>query len=501
MCGIIGIFAQESVNQSLYDGLTVLQHRGQDAAGIVTSDGDRLCMRKDNGLVRDVFHTRHMLGLEGNMGIGHVRYPTAGCDSRSEAQPFYVNSPFGVALGHNGNLTNAMELQKELFRDDLRHLNTNSDSEVLLNIFAHELLQSSSIQLGPQDIFKAVSAVHKRVRGAYAVVALIVGQGILAFRDPYGIRPLIYGSRNTEKGPEHIVASESVALDVLAYDIVRDVAPGEAIFIDMQGTIHTQQCAEKSQTSPCIFEFVYMSRPDSLMDGISVHKTRLRTGVYLGKKIKREWADTKIDVVIPIPDTSRTSAIQLAKQLKVTYREGFIKNRYIGRTFIMPGQEERKRSVRRKLNPIDLEFKGKNVLLVDDSIVRGTTSSQIIKMARDAGAKRVYFASAAPPVRYPNVYGIDMPSPSELVAHNRNSQEICEEIGADKLIYLDLEDLIKAAHKGNKEITQFDTSCFNGEYITGDIDKNYLEMINQLRNDRARAKENNASQTELSFTD
>ncbi|HEC27656.1 MAG TPA: amidophosphoribosyltransferase, partial [Gammaproteobacteria bacterium] len=481
MCGIIGIFAQESVNQSLYDGLTVLQHRGQDAAGIVTSDGDRLCMRKDNGLVRDVFHTRHMLGLEGNMGIGHVRYPTAGCDSRSEAQPFYVNSPFGVALGHNGNLTNAMELQKELFRDDLRHLNTNSDSEVLLNIFAHELLQSSSIQLGPQDIFKAVSAVHKRVRGAYAVVALIVGQGILAFRDPYGIRPLIYGSRNTEKGPEHIVASESVALDVLAYDIVRDVAPGEAIFIDMQGTIHTQQCAEKSQTSPCIFEFVYMSRPDSLMDGISVHKTRLRTGVYLGKKIKREWADTKIDVVIPIPDTSRTSAIQLAKQLKVTYREGFIKNRYIGRTFIMPGQEERKRSVRRKLNPIDLEFKGKNVLLVDDSIVRGTTSSQIIKMARDAGAKRVYFASAAPPVRYPNVYGIDMPSPSELVAHNRNSQEICEEIGADKLIYLDLEDLIKAAHKGNKEITQFDTSCFNGEYITGDIDKNYLEMINQLR--------------------
>ncbi len=501
MCGIIGIFAQESVNQSLYDGLTVLQHRGQDAAGIVTSDGDRLCMRKDNGLVRDVFHTRHMLGLEGNMGIGHVRYPTAGCDSRSEAQPFYVNSPFGVALGHNGNLTNAMELQKELFRDDLRHLNTNSDSEVLLNIFAHELYQSSSLQFGPQDIFKAVSAVHKRVRGAYAVVALIVGQGILAFRDPHGIRPLIYGSRNTPKGPEHIVASESVALDVLAYDVVSDIAPGEAIFIDMRGTVHTQQCAEKSQTSPCIFEFVYMARPDSLIDGISVHKTRLRTGVYLGKKIKREWMDTKIDVVIPIPDTSRTSAIQLAKQLKVTYREGFIKNRYIGRTFIMPGQEERKRSVKRKLNPINLEFKGKNVLLVDDSIVRGTTSSQIIKMARDAGAKRVYFASAAPPVRYPNVYGIDMPSPSELVAHNRDSQEICNKIGADKLIYLDLNDLIKAAHKGNKEITQFDTSCFSGEYITGDIDNNYLEMINQLRNDKARKKENNARQTELSFTD
>jgi amidophosphoribosyltransferase len=501
MCGIVGIFSQESVNQPLYDGLTVLQHRGQDAAGIVTSDGHRLYMRKDNGLVRDVFHTRHMLGLEGNMGIGHVRYPTAGCDSRSEAQPFYVNSPFGVALGHNGNLTNAMQLQNELFRDDLRHLNTNSDSEVLLNVFAHELHQATTLQPGPQEIFDAVAAVHKRVRGAYAVVALIVGQGILAFRDPYGIRPLIYGCRNTAKGPEHMVASESVALDVLGYDIVRDVKPGEAIFIDMQGIIHHQQCAEFTQTSPCIFEFVYMSRPDTLMDGISVHKTRLRTGVYLGKKIKREWADTKIDVVIPIPDTSRTSAIQLAKQLKVTYREGFIKNRYIGRTFIMPGQEARKRSVRNKLNPIDLEFKGKNVLLVDDSIVRGTTSGQIIKMAREAGAKRVYFASAAPPVRYPNVYGIDMPSPSELVAHNRNAQQICEKIGADKLIYLDLKDLIKAAHKGNKEITQFDTSCFNGEYITGDIDENYLEMINELRNDTARTKVNNTSQTELSFND
>ena len=501
MCGIVGIFSQEIVNQSLYDGLTVLQHRGQDAAGIVTSDGHRLCMRKDNGLVRDVFHTRHMLGLEGNMGIGHVRYPTAGCDSRSEAQPFYVNSPFGVALGHNGNLTNALELQKELFRDDLRHVNTNSDSEVLLNVFAHELHRVSTHHPGPQEIFKAVSAVHKRIKGAYAVVALVVGQGILAFRDPFGIRPLIYGCRDTAKGPEHMVASESVALDVLGFNVVSDVAPGEAVFIDMQGRMHRKQCAEKSQTSPCIFEYVYMSRPDSLIDGISVHKTRLRTGVYLGKKIKREWPDTKIDVVIPIPDTSRTSALQLAKQLKVTYREGFIKNRYIGRTFIMPGQEERRRSVRRKLNPINLEFKGKNVLLVDDSIVRGTTSSQIIKMARDAGAKRVYFASAAPPVRYPNVYGIDMPSPSELVAHNRDAQQICDEIGADKLIYLDLKDLIKAAHKGNKAITEFDTSCFNGEYITGDIDENYLEMINDLRNDRARTRINNVSQTELSFTD
>lgn len=500
MCGIVGIFSQESVNQSLYDGLTVLQHRGQDAAGIVTSDGHRLFMRKDSGLVRDVFHTRHMLGLEGNMGIGHVRYPTAGCDSRSEAQPFYVNSPFGIALGHNGNLTNAGELQKELFLEDRRHLNTNSDSEVLLNVIAHELQHVTTLQLRPLDIFKAVAAVHKRIRGAYAVVALIVGQGILAFRDPYGIRPLIYGTRHTPNGPEHMIASESVALDALGFETIRDIAPGEAFFIDMDGKVHSQQCAERHQHSPCIFEFVYMSRPDTLMDGISVHKTRLRTGVYLGKKIKREWEDVPIDVVIPIPDTSRTSAIQLAKQLKITYREGFIKNRYIGRTFIMPGQEERKRSVKRKLNAIDLEFRGKNVLLVDDSIVRGTTSSQIIKMAREAGAKRVYFASAAPPVRYPNVYGIDMPSPSELVAHNRNADEICKKIGADRLIYLDLEDLIKAAHKGNKSITHFDTSCFNGEYITGDIDENYLEMINALRNDKARTKVSNTSQTELSFT-
>ena len=501
MCGIIGIYAQESVNQELYDGLTVLQHRGQDAAGIATSDGHSVKMRKDSGLVRDVFHTRHMLGLEGHVGIGHVRYPTAGCDSRTEAQPFYVNSPFGIALAHNGNLTNNFDLQKELFKTDLRHLNTNSDSEVLTNVLAHELHKVASLHMTPDDIFKAVNAVHGRIKGAYAVVALIVGQGILAFRDPYGIRPMVYGKRRNARGPEHIVASESVALDVLGYETVRDLRPGEALFIDLQGRVHAKQCAEESTYSPCIFEHVYFARPDSLMDGISVHKTRLRMGIYLGRKIRRVWPNHKIDVVIPIPDTSRTSAMQLAKELKITYREGFIKNRYIGRTFIMPGQEQRKKSVRQKLNPIELEFRNKNVLLVDDSIVRGTTSGQIIQLARDAGARRVYFASAAPPVRYPNVYGIDMPSPTELVAHNRSEKEICAKIGADKLFYQDLDDLIKAARKGNDKIKHFDCSCFNGKYVTGDVDKHYLELVNDLRNDQNRnQRPSHDTQAELKLT-
>jgi amidophosphoribosyltransferase len=501
MCGIIGIYAQEPVNQALYDGLTVLQHRGQDAAGIATSDGHSVNMRKDSGLVRDVFHTRHMMGLEGNVGIGHVRYPTAGCESSSEAQPFYVNSPFGIALAHNGNLTNCIDLQKELFKTDLRHLNTNSDSEVLTNVLAHELNKVASLHMTPDEIFTAVKAVHTRVKGAYAVVAMIVGQGILAFRDPYGIRPMVYGTRQNARGPEHIVASESVALDVLGYQTIRDLRPGEALFIDLQGRVHTRQCAEVSVYSPCIFEHVYFARPDSLMDGISVHKTRLRMGIYLGRKIKREWPRHNIDVVIPIPDTSRTSAMQLAKELKITYREGFIKNRYIGRTFIMPGQEERKKSVRQKLNPIGLEFRNKNVLLVDDSIVRGTTSGHIIQMAREAGARRVYFASAAPPVRYPNVYGIDMPSPTELVAHNRTEREICAKIGADKLFYQDLDDLIKSARAGNDAITHFDCSCFNGEYVTGDVDQTYLELVDGLRNDHARSgSQSNDTQAELKLT-
>ena len=403
MCGIIGIVAKSPVNQAIYDGLTVLQHRGQDAAGIITSDGQRVYLRKDNGLVRDVFHARHMIGLKGNMGIGHVRYPTAGCASSSEAQPFYVNSPFGLALSHNGNLTNVVELKEEIFREDLRHLNTTSDSEVLLNVFAHELQAVGKLQLTPEHIFRAVAAVHRRCRGAYAVVMLIVGFGILAFRDPFGIRPVIYGRRETDQGPEHMIASESVALDVLGYDVVRDVEPGEAIFIDLEGQVHTRQCAERPRHTPCIFEYVYMARPDSIIDSIAVYKTRLRMGERLARKLLREWPDHDIDVVIPIPDTSRTAALQMANEMDLKYREGFIKNRYIGRTFIMPGQAQRKHSVHQKLNAIELEFRGKNVLLVDDSIVRGTTSKQIIQMARDAGANKVYFASAAPPVRYPNV--------------------------------------------------------------------------------------------------
>ncbi|MFV1993095.1 MAG: amidophosphoribosyltransferase [Acidiferrobacterales bacterium] len=486
MCGIIGILGQTPVNQSIYEGLTVLQHRGQDAAGIITSDANKVYLRKDNGLVRDVFRTHHMIGLKGNMGIGHVRYPTAGCDSAAEAQPFYVNSPHGLALAHNGNLTNAVALKEELFREDLRHINTESDSEILLNVLAHELHAVAGLSLSADDVFRAVSAVHRRCSGAYAVVVMIVGFGLLAFRDPYGIRPLGYGRRETDKGPEHIIASESVAMDVLGFDFINDVAPGEAIFMGLDGQVTTKQCADDPQYAPCVFEYVYMARPDSILDGIAVHKTRLRMGEKLAAKVKRDWNGLDIDVVIPIPDTSRTAALQMAYELNVKYREGFIKNRYIGRTFIMPGQAERKKSVRQKLNAIDLEFRGKNVLLVDDSIVRGTTSKQIIQMARDAGAKKVYFASAAPPVRYPNVYGIDMPTKSELIATNRNDEQIAVVIGADRLIYQDLEDLIESAHEGNTHITQFDASCFNGEYVTGEVSQDYLDKIEQTRSDGAK---------------
>ncbi len=499
MCGIIGVLANGPANQALYEGLTVLQHRGQDAAGILTSDGNRVYLRKDNGLVRDVFRTRHMLSLKGNVGIGHVRYPTAGCDSPAEAQPFYVNSPHGVALAHNGNLTNAEQLKEELFREDLRHINTESDSEILLNVFAHELHAAGNLRLTPDDIFRAVAGLHRRCHGAYAVVAQIVGFGIVAFRDPFGIRPLVFGKRETDQGPEYMVASESVALDVVGFDLVRDIEPGEALFIDLQGQVHDKQCADNPRHAPCIFEFVYMARPDSMIDGIAVHKTRLRMGEKLAKKVQREWADHDIDVVIPIPDTSRTAALQMAYAMNIVYREGFIKNRYIGRTFIMPGQAQRKKSVRQKLNAIDLEFRGKNVLLVDDSIVRGTTSRQIIQMAREAGAKKVYFASAAPPVRYPNVYGIDMPSAQELIATGRTDEEIRIEIGADGLIYQDLEDLISAAHEGNEKITQFDTSCFSGEYITGDVSPDYLESVEKNRSDGAKTgrASNELSSTEL----
>jgi amidophosphoribosyltransferase len=485
MCGIIGIVGTENVNQNLYDGLTVLQHRGQDAAGIVTCDKQRLYLRKDNGLVRDVFRTRHMRGLQGSMGIGHVRYPTAGCFSSAEAQPFYVNSPFGISLAHNGNLTNATELKRDLFRADRRHINTDSDSEVLLNVFAHELQRGSKLSLDPEDVFEAVAGVHRRCRGAYAVVAMITGHGIVGFRDPHGIRPVVFGKRETARGTGYMIASESVAVDSLGFELIRDIAPGEAVFIDVNGKLHTRQCADKPQSSPCIFEHVYFARPDSIIDGISVYKARLRMGEALAHKILRAVPNHDIDVAIPIPDTSRTSALQLSYKLGVLYREGFIKNRYIGRTFIMPGQRQRKKSVRQKLNAIELEFKGKNVLLVDDSIVRGTTSKQIIQMAREAGAHKVYFASAAPPVRYPNVYGIDMPSVRELVGHNRNDKQIAEAIGADWLVYQDLADLIETARHGNPAIQRFDTSVFDGDYVTGDVTQNYLDYIEERRNDGA----------------
>ena len=488
MCGIIGIVAKNYVNQALFDGLTVLQHRGQDAAGMITCDGSRLYLRKDNGLVRDVFHTRHMLNLKGNMGVGHVRYPTAGCSSSAEAQPFYVNSPYGISLAHNGNLTNGDELKHDLMADDLRHLNTESDSEVLLNILAHELQQAGKLRnkLGADDIFTAVSRLHKRCRGGYAAIAMITGVGIIGIRDPYGIRPIVFGERTTDMGKEYILSSESVAIDVLGYELIRDIEPGEAVFISDEGELFTSQCAKSPQYSPCIFEHVYLARPDSIIDNISVYKTRLRMGEALAHKILKIRPDHDIDVVIPIPDTGRTAALPLAYELGVKYREGFIKNRYIPRTFIMPGQSVRKKSVRQKLNAIELEFKDKVVLLVDDSIVRGTTSREIIQMAREAGARKVYFASAAPPVRFPNVYGIDMPTTSELIAHGKTDDEVAGAIGADWLIYQDLNDLIEAAREGNPKISQFDTSCFTGKYVTGDISDDYLALISSLRNDTAK---------------
>ena len=492
MCGIVGIVGRSPVNQMLYDALTLLQHRGQDAAGIVTSDGNKFHLRKGNGLVSDVFSADSMLQLIGNMGIGHVRYPTAGCSSAAEAQPFYVNSPYGIAMAHNGNLTNADELKAQLYKDDLRHINTESDSEILLNVFAHELQALGQLQVTSAEIFKAVSAVHKRCRGGYAVVSTIVGKGILAFRDPFGIRPAVYGKRETDEGIEYMVASESVALHALGFELVRDLKPGEAIYIDIDGNFFSQQCADNPQNVPCIFEYVYFARPDSIIDDISVYKARLRMGKTLVKKILQERPQHDIDVVIPIPDTSRTSALEVAYHLGVKYREGFIKNRYIGRTFIMPGQTQRKKSVRQKLNAIDLEFKDKNVLLVDDSIVRGTTSQQIIQMAREAGAKNVYMASAAPPVRYPNVYGIDMPSPREFIADGRTVDEIATEIGADWLIYQDLEALIHAVKQGNDEIKEFDCSCFDGQYITGDVDDAYFKRLDQMRSDKAKNKREHA---------
>ncbi|WP_341205997.1 amidophosphoribosyltransferase [uncultured Psychrosphaera sp.] len=486
MCGIVGIVGKSPVNQIIYDGLTVLQHRGQDAAGIVTIDEGRFRLRKANGLVRDVFQERHMQRLQGNMGIGHVRYPTAGSSSSAEAQPFYVNSPFGIALAHNGNLTNATELRESLFKDARRHINTTSDSELLLNVLAHELCESKLMELSADDVFSAVKRVHKHIRGAYAVVSVIIGHGLLAFRDPNGIRPLVLGQRETEQGVEYMVASESVALDIDGFKLVRDVAPGEAIYITEAGELHTKQCFEGAKCVPCIFEYVYFARPDSTLNDVSVYGSRVRMGEQLGLKIKREWADLDIDVVIPVPETSCDIALEIANELQLPYRQGFVKNRYVGRTFIMPGQAQRKKSVRRKLNTIEVEFKGKNVLLVDDSVVRGTTSEQIIEMARDAGAKKVYFASAAPEIRFPNVYGIDMPSVNELIAHGREVSEIAEMIGADELIFQSLDDLITAVKGDNESLTHFETSVFDGNYITNDIDQAYLESLESARKDNAK---------------
>ena len=483
MCGIVGIVATSEVAPALYDGLTVLQHRGQDAAGIATADGSHLRVHKGNGLVRDVFDAKSMLLLQGRVGIAHCRYPTAGNAGADEAQPFYVNSPYGIALAHNGNLINTDALRHEVFEQDRRNVNTESDSEVLLNVFAHEL--DTQKALTPESIFRAIEGVNRRARGGYAVVCTVLGLGLVAFRDPHGIRPLVLGKRVTAAGDEYAVASESVALDILGFERLRDVAPGEGVVVTARGELFTRMCAEPQQHAPCIFEYVYFARPDSMMDDVSVHKARMRMGVKLGEKIQRLRPDHDIDVVIPIPDTSRDAALEIANVLGVKYREGFIKNRYVGRTFIMPGQGERAASVRRKLNPIPLEFKDRVVLLVDDSIVRGTTSKQIVQMARDAGARKVYLASAAPPVRYPNIYGVDMPSVDELVAHDRSEEEIQQILGCDWLIYQDLKDLEDAVSGPKHRIEHFDSSCFDGKYVTG-IEPGYFERIQQLRSDEAK---------------
>lgn len=502
MCGIIGIVSHSPVNQLIYDAMLLLQHRGQDAAGIATSAHNKFAMYKANGLVRDVFRTRNMRALPGNAGIGHVRYPTAGSASNEEeAQPFYVNAPFGMTFAHNGNLTNCEQLKIEMFKNDRRHINTNSDSEVLLNVLAHAIEDTTTgYSLDPDALFRAVSVLHKRVRGAYAAVAHIIDAGILAFRDPYGIRPLCLGFAESDKGIEYMVASESVALEGLGFRFLRDVQPGEAVFIDNDGHLYHRQCAESPSLNPCIFEYVYLARPDSLMDGVSVYASRLRMGEHLAEKIRREVRSGDIDVVMPIPDSSRPAAIQLALKLGIEYREGFIKNRYIGRTFIMPGQATRKRSVRQKLNAIGSEFKGKSILLVDDSIVRGTTSHEIVQMARDAGATRVIFASAAPPVKYPNVYGIDMPTRKELIAYGKTDEEVCREMTADALIYQDLDALKQSVMDVNPVIRNFEASCFDGNYITGDVTPAYLDRLENERLSRpVEVEEASRSQLPLSF--
>lgn len=492
MCGIVGIVGSSAVNQSLYDGLTMLQHRGQDAAGILTIDDEnRFRLRKANGLLSDVIQQKHMIRLAGNAGIGHVRYPTAGSSSVSEAQPFYVNYPYGLALVHNGNLTNSDELKVQLSQSARRHINTNSDSELLLNILAFHLEQINKRTLDADDIFYAIQRTHKDIRGGYACLAMLIEHGMIAFRDPNGIRPLVIGKREVQGKTEYMLASESVALDAVGFDLVRDVNPGEAVYITFDGQFYSKQCTDNSKLSPCIFEYVYFARPDSYLDGVSVYASRVHMGESLGNKIATEWQEEvdQIDVVIPVPETSNDIALRIANILNKPYRQGFVKNRYVGRTFIMPGQAQRRNSVRRKLNTIASEFKGKNVLLVDDSIVRGTTSEQIVEMARLAGANKIYFASAAPEIRYPNVYGIDMPTSEELIAYGRTVEEIAQLIGVDKLIFQDLTALKKAVQQENPAIETFDDSVFTGQYITGDISQNYLANIAQARNDSAKKKQ------------
>ena len=492
MCGVVGVVSKSEVSPMIYDALTVLQHRGQDAAGIATCHQDKFHLRKQLGLVRDVFRDTHMVGLRGSMGIGHLRYSTAGSQDRELAQPMYVNSPYGISISHNGNLTNKDEISQILTDENLRFLSTDSDSEVLLNVFAHELQKQGTSSPTQKEIFKAVRATHKRIRGAYSVIFMINGVGIVGFRDPFGIRPLIFGSRENDLlGPDYMLASESTVLDTLGFNIISDVEPGEAVFVNTEGEMFREACIDNPIHTPCIFEYVYLARPDAVIDNISVHKSRMRMGEALAEKINKLKPDHDIDVVIPIPESSTTSALQLANTLGIKYTEGFVKNRYIGRTFIMPFQEKREKSVRQKLNPIEFEFKNKVVLLVDDSIVRGTTSRQIIEMARTAGAKKVYFASAAPPVRYQNVYGIDMAATTELIAHNRTEDEISELIGADWLIYQDLEDLIESAKYGNPSIQQFECSVFDGKYITADIDKSYLQKLEESRSDEKKSRKLN----------
>jgi amidophosphoribosyltransferase len=500
MCGIVGIVSHSPVNQLIYDALLLLQHRGQDAAGIATNFGNTFSMHKANGLVRDVFRTRNMRSLPGNAGIGQVRYPTAGSTSAEEAQPFYVNAPFGITLAHNGNLTNWEQLKIEMFKNDRRHINTDSDSEVLLNVLAHEIQEATSgYSLDPAALFKAVSALHKRVRGSYAVVAQIAGFGLLAFRDPFGIRPLCLGFAESEKGPEYMLASESVALEGLGFRFLRDVEPGEAIFITLDGHLSSLQCADNPTLNPCAFEYVYLARPDSIIDGASVYATRLKMGEYLAEKIRKQFSKGDIDVVMPIPDSSRPAAMELALKLNLDYREGFIKNRYIGRTFLMPGQAIRRKSVRQKLNAIGSEFKGKSVLLVDDSIVRGTTSREIVQMARESGAKRVIFASAAPPVKFPNVYGIDMPTRNELIAYGRTDEEVCREITADALVYQDIDALKRSISDVNPALRSFEASCFDGMYVTGDISRDYLDRIEMVRNNPKPAVSEDAVRSQLNL--